>query len=96
VAEWFATAGDIATAYISNRRSDEPALFHRIIIFTKPDDEPSHIVYAAAGRDIWVVFASGPRTRVQRFQSLRAALNSVRPVLVEAGWEDMHSEASLS
>jgi hypothetical protein len=87
VAEWIAGAGDIAEAYVSNRRVDDPALYHRIVIVTKADDGPSHLVHAPPGRDIWIVFSLGRRTKVQRFRALRAALNSVRPVLVETELE---------
>ena len=38
VAEWIASAGDIAEAYVSSRRGDDPALYHRIVIVTKPED----------------------------------------------------------
>ena len=88
VAEWIAGAGDIAEAYVSNRRADDPALHHRIVIVTKAGDGPSHLVHASSGRNIWIVFLLGRRTRVQRFRTLRAALNSVRPVLLETGLEN--------
>jgi hypothetical protein len=84
VVEWFAAAGHVASAYVSNRRSDDPALYHRIIIATGPGDEPSHIVHAPRGRNIWIVVSSGPRTKLRRFQTLRTALNSIQPVLVDA------------
>jgi hypothetical protein len=86
VAEWIAAAGDIASAYVSNRRSDDPAIYHRIAITASMSDEPSHYVQALAGRDIFMVITSGParRTNVKRFPTLRTALNSIRPVLVEA------------
>jgi hypothetical protein len=93
VAEWFATAGDIASTYVSSRLADDPALLRRIVVITKAGDGPSHIVYAPSGRDIWIVFASGRRTRIRRFRGLRAALNSIRPVLVEAEAENAPSKA---
>ena len=83
VAEWFAAAGDIAEAYVSNRHGDDPALYRRIVIITKLDDGPSHLVHAPPGRDIWIVFTLAHRTKVRRVQTLRAALNFIRPVLVE-------------
>ena len=88
VAEWIAAAGDIAEAYVSNRRADDPALHHRIVIVTKGGDGPSHLIHASSGRNIWIVFSLGRRTKVQRFRTLRAALNSVRPVLLETGLEN--------
>ena len=83
LAEWLATAGDIALAYVSSRQTDDPALKHRIIVIGKAGEEPSHLVFAPAGRDIWIVLTRVQRTRLGRYKTLRAALNSIRPVLVE-------------
>jgi hypothetical protein len=89
VAEWFATTGDIASAYVCSRLGDDPALLHRIVVVRNPGNGPSNIVYAPSGRNIWIVFSAGRRTRIRRFRTLRAALNSIRPVLVEAGTENI-------
>ena len=54
MAEWLAAAGDIADAYVSNRRGDDPTIRHRIVIVTKADDEPSHLVHApSVGTSGW-------------------------------------------
>jgi hypothetical protein len=81
VAEWLANAGDVASAYVANRRSDDPAHYRRIVIVTKPGDGPSHIIHAPARLSIWVLFILGQETEFRTFASLRAALNFVRPVL---------------
>jgi len=94
-AEWFAATGDIASAYISSRSADDPVFHHRIVVVTKSGDAPSHVVYAPAGRDTWVVLSSGRRTRLRRFRTLRAALNYVRPALVELEVENALIEAKL-
>jgi hypothetical protein len=83
VAEWLASVGDIAATYVSSRRGDDPAHYRRIVIVTKPDEGPSHLVHAPSGSDIWIVFSVGKRTRIRRFPTLRAALNSIRPVLAD-------------
>ena len=82
LAEWLAAAGDVALAYVSSRQNDDPALKHRIVVISPDSGEPSHVAFASAGRDIWIVLAKGPRTRLRRYKTLRAALNSIRPVLV--------------
>ena len=82
LAEWLATAGDIALAYVSSRQSDDPALKHRIIVISEVGGQPSHFVFAPASRDVWIVLAKGRRTRLGRYKTLQAALNSIRPVLV--------------
>ena len=85
VADWLASVGDIAATYVSSRRGDDPAHYRRIVIVTKPDEGPSHFVHAPSGRDIWIVFSLGRRTRIRRFSTLRAALNSIRPVFADVG-----------
>jgi hypothetical protein len=80
--EWLATAGDIPLAYVSTRQGDDPALRNRIVIVTDPGQGPSHLVHAPVSRNIWMVLSRGRRTGVRRFPTLRAALNSIRPVLV--------------
>jgi hypothetical protein len=83
VATWLASAGDVASAFVSSRRNDDPALAHRIIIITNPDDGPSHMIHAPSGADVWVVFRPGSRPTFRQFRTLRAALNSVRRVLID-------------
>ena len=87
VAEWIACAGDIAEAYVSNRRVDDPALYHRIVIVTNPEAGRRPCPRANPVGNLDRLFI-GPRTKVQRFRTLRAALNSVRPVLVETGLKE--------
>lgn len=83
LAEWLAAAGDVALAFVSSRQNDDPTLKHRIVIISPDSGEPSHFVFAPAGRDIWIVLAKGQRTKLRRYKTLRAALNSIRPVLVD-------------
>jgi hypothetical protein len=84
VAAWIAGAGDIAEAYVSSRRSDDAALYHKIVVIIDAEDEPGHLIHAPSGQDTWIVFSIGRRTGIEHFGTLRAALNSVRPVLVDA------------
>ena len=91
VAEWIACAGDIGEAYVSGRRDDDPALRNRVVIVTRPEDGPTHLVHAPTRRGIWIVLSLGIRTKIQRFSTLRGALNSVRPVLVRAGSKNLVS-----
>jgi hypothetical protein len=83
VAEWLAHAGDIAAAYVSNRRGDDPAQYRRIVIVAKPDEGPSHLVHAPSGRKEWIVFSLGRKSQIQSFPNLRDALNYIRPVLAD-------------
>jgi hypothetical protein len=85
VAEWLALAGDIAATYVSTRRSDDPALYQRVVIVTKPTEGPSHLIHAPSSRAVWIVFTLGRRTGTQHFPTIRDALNSIRPVLGDDG-----------
>ncbi len=77
---WLATACDVASAYVSERRSDDPALYRRIVVTVGPDPGPSFLIHAPGGISCWLVSSVGRGSDVRRFDSLRAALNSIRPV----------------
>jgi hypothetical protein len=96
VAEWLAAAGDIASAYVSDRRSDDLAMYRCVVIVTNPQHGPSHLIHRPVNEDVWVVFAAGKGSKVQTFPTLRAALNSVRPVLGEVGSDGPSGEAHVN
>jgi hypothetical protein len=79
--EWLAAAGDVSSAYVSMRRGDGPALYRKIVITVDGDGEPSYLIDTPAGTDVWIVVQCRPVPDAEEFRSLRAALNSVRPVL---------------
>ena len=85
VAEWFAATRreelDIAAAYVSERRGDDPMIVGRIVIVARPSHGPSHLIYSPAESTFWVVSAAPAWGDLMRFRSLRDALNSIRPVL---------------
>jgi hypothetical protein len=82
VAEWLARAGDITLAYVSDRRTDTRVLYRCVVVITKPNDHPSHIIQAPSGQDVWLMFTRNQG--ILSFPTLSEALNSIRPVLVEA------------
>jgi hypothetical protein len=85
LAEWLAATQqeglDIARAFVSERRSDDPWIIGKIVVILRTSREPSFLVYAPRETAFWVVTAAPKWNRVQRYRSLRAALNSIRPVL---------------
>jgi hypothetical protein len=85
VHEWLALAGDISQAHVSARRSDDPALYHRIVVSDAPDGRPTHLIHQPAGLDLWVKMTIGPNPEIEMFGTLRVALNSIRHVLVDGG-----------
>jgi hypothetical protein len=82
---WLSVACDVASAYVSERRSDDPVLYRRVVIAIGPDPGPSYLIHAPAGISCWLVSSVGRGCEVQKFDSLRAALNSIRPVFEISG-----------
>ena len=80
VAEWLAAAGDVASAYVSDRRRDDPAIYRRIVI-AEGNGVPTHLVHTPFGVSFWMVMRVRSAPEIQRFDSLHDALNSIRPVL---------------
>lgn len=81
LAEWLAAAGDVAAAYASGRKTDDPALKNRIVVFSHSGEAPSHLIHAPAAGNVWMMVWLGRRSRWRQFKTLRAALNAIRPVL---------------
>jgi hypothetical protein len=81
VDEWLARAGDISAAYISGRKSDDPALYRRIVIAAGPGDGPTHLIHAPTGLRLWLKMTLGGNPQVEMFDTLVTALNSIRRVL---------------
>src|SRR5689334_1797873 len=74
VQEWLGLAGDVPSAYVSQRRSDDPAFFGRVVIATGPDTKPSHTIHTPAGSALWLVTSMAQSNEVQQFDTLREAL----------------------
>jgi hypothetical protein len=81
VQEWLRLANDVPMAYVSQRRSDDPAFFGRVVIATGPDTKPSHTIHVPAGSALWLLTSMDSSQSLRQFNTLRDALNSVRPVL---------------
>jgi hypothetical protein len=81
VAEWLSLAADVSLAYVSTRRSDDPAMYQRVIISDVRDNSPTHLVHAPSSLHLWVKLTVGRDKGVELFDSLSAALNSIRHVL---------------
>ena len=84
VDEWLALAADVSRAYVSGRQTDDPALYRRIVITDRADGQPTHLIHCPDGLRLWIKMTVGPYQRIETFDSLRAALNSIRPVLAAA------------
>jgi len=85
VAEWLAAAGDVTSAFVSERRTDDPAIYRRIAISVDGNDAFTHLIHTPLHNDVWVVLDVRYKPEFHQFDSLREALNFVRPVLSWSG-----------
>ncbi len=81
VRDWLAETADIATAYVSERRGDDPGHFRRVVVVELGLQGPSFLVHSPNGTDVWLVTSLRAPPEVRHFYTLRAALNAIRPVL---------------
>ena len=81
VQEWIGLGNDVPLAYASQRRSDDPAFFGRVVIATGPDAKPSHTIHTPGESALWLLTSMGPPRSVWQFNTLHDALNLLRPVL---------------
>jgi hypothetical protein len=82
VNEWLAATCNIASAYVSERRTDDPAMYRRIAVTVGPQCTPSYLIHAPAGTSCWLVSSIGHGSEVKCYDSLKSALNSIRDVFV--------------
>jgi hypothetical protein len=82
VHDWLALAADVPAAFVSERRSDDPALYRRVVISVEPNAQPTHLIHAPTGMRLWVKVTVAADMRIEMFDSLASALNSIRSVLV--------------
>jgi len=81
VAEWLAAATDVSSAFVSERRTDDPAIHRRIAISVEGNGAFTHFIHTPAHTDVWIVLNVHYRPELHRFDTLLEALNFVRPVL---------------
>jgi hypothetical protein len=89
VAEWLAAASDVSSAFVSERRTDDPAIHRRIAISVEGNGAFTHFIHTPVHNDVWIVLNVHYRPEVHQFGSLLEALNFIRPVLTwSPPWPD--------
>ncbi len=89
LAEWLAAASDVSSAFVSERRTDDPAIQHRIAISVEQNGAFTHFIHTPANDDVWIVLNVHYRPEVHQFDSLLEALNFIRPALSwSPAWPD--------
>jgi hypothetical protein len=80
VRHWFAGTSDLATAYVSERRGDDPTHFRKIVIIEAGSRQPAWLVHCPNGTEVWLVTPQREGMGARYYTSLRAALESIRPL----------------
>jgi hypothetical protein len=73
------------TAFVSQRRRDDPAIYQRIVITRRRTKRRAYTIHAPQGMDVWIVVSATEGEDIGSFLTLRAALEFVQPVPVGVG-----------
>src|SRR6185437_1654526 len=79
VRQWFAGTTDIASAYVSERRGDDPTHFRKIVIVEAGSRRPAWLVHCPNGTEVWLVTPQAEGFGPRYHTTLRAALEWIRP-----------------
>lgn len=80
---WSMAAKDF-TAFVSERRSDDPAVYRRIVISRRAGNRRLYLIHSHQNSDHWIMVSAADREDVGHFPTLRAALNYISPVTISA------------
>lgn len=75
----WATEADDVFAFVSERRSDDPAIYRRIVISRTSTGQRLYHIRPPQGHDSWLVVSAVEGEDVARCPTLRAALNFIKP-----------------
>jgi hypothetical protein len=81
VAEWLAAASDVMSAFVSERRTDDPTISRRIAISEAANGAFTYLIHSPLRGNFWIVLDARYKPQFHRFDTLWEALNFVRPVL---------------
>jgi hypothetical protein len=91
----WATEVDDVAAFVSERRSDDPAIYRRIVISRASTGQRLYFIRPPHSNDSWLVLSAKESEDIARCPSLRAALNFVRPVKTWVQAEQMRLAGSV-
>jgi hypothetical protein len=77
--DWVDATDDLA-AFVSERRSDDPGIFRRIVVHRRATKQRLYLIHCPQNSNWWVVTSAVERENVGYFPTLRAALQFVRPL----------------
>jgi hypothetical protein len=68
------------TAFVSERRTDEPAIYRRIVVSLRATRQHLYLIHAPAEPAGWIMLSIATGEYAGRFPTLRAALDYIEPV----------------
>ncbi|HVC59964.1 MAG TPA: hypothetical protein VND19_06325 [Acetobacteraceae bacterium] len=80
----WATEVDDVFAFVSERRSDDPTVYRRIVISRNSTRQRLYLIRPPQGNDSWLVLSAVHGEDVARCPTLWAALNFVKPARAAA------------
>ena len=92
----WSTEVDDVFAFVSERRSDDPTIYRRIVISRTSTGQRLYIVRPPQGHDSWLVISAKEGEDLARCPTLRAALNFVKPAKANAHPEQMRLASVLT
>lgn len=70
------------TAFVSERRSDEPAIYRRIVVSLRATRQHLYLLHAATEPAGWIMLTIATGEYFGRFPTLRAVLDHIEPVVL--------------
>ena len=70
-------AVDGFTAFVAERRSDDPAIYRRIVIARRRTKQHAYTIHTPQGMDVWIVVSAAEGEDVGTFPTVRAAPHAV-------------------
>jgi hypothetical protein len=92
----WATRADDVFAFVSERRSDDPTIYRRIVVSRLSTGQRLYLIRPPQGHDSWLVLSATEGEDIARCPTLRSALNFVRPVRTPVPREPMRLSNSVA
>jgi hypothetical protein len=70
------------SAFVSERATDDPAIYRRIVVSRRDTRQPLYLIHASTQSAGWIMVSADSAEHVQRFPTLRAALDYLEPIAV--------------
>lgn len=76
----WAEASSVHSAFVSERRTDDPAIYRRIVVLRRVTKRQLYLVHCPQDSNCWIVQSAVERDNLGYFPTLRDALSFIRPV----------------